>query len=1547
MKKPMRLLPLSLLLIVSFLFLSPSFILGDPSISSSLTSIHEPNNIGLKSDPRGNYRPASGPTKTGVLSPIECFQSGINTETTGLLSARTDETPSVVSNLALDTAHGWKSDQIELNVSELRKQFVLNGTFGNGYPGVNVEPSGSVSYYPLGWDADSNNHEPTKQTMSASYIGTGSQFIELELEGEYDGDPWKYKIYKDSYIYWYQDATHLVSETDMLLEFDLLYDNGPIGPEHLQDLEIRIEAGSETIWSMDPVTIPGRDYWMHVGPTPVSLAGVPTSFELRFVFEILESRTFDGRKDDFDGDYDNAQYVRFQMDNLNLMSADYYDPQDVNLRLDVTPIGPTSITGSAGSAHVLLNHSYWEINPQPITILSDDPVSFDYEARFTQVYRNVTTCWTKNSLELGVYFSVDTGESPSLTAYIFVPFHSSIEDFTVELPHPPDYENVTVLDPLSTDVTSFCSLSSDRITITGSVLVALGWWTIYFETPNYAREITLQGYTSSWENQSIFNAHDQIRALVGISTPTSIPTLLENVSVDWVQPNGTLWFGEICYDGTDGVSYSQDLNLDALNATQGKWEIRAFWNNGTEIAYGETYFELFHTSSLIPVVTFIETEPSTIITVPVIVRDLDTNENLFDETSTVVGNWSGQVVVFQRNFAKAWWEADLNTSLIGFGNFTILINATTPYYSSSSCTVTVEIESYTILTHYGSEYVNVGLGGTYEAKFRYSSSDGTGIEDALVEVITVIGPDGGLGIVSTMAVTGQVGNYTVEFQVDIGGSYFVVVSASKVGYDTETVSFNIISSAIGTNLLLLNGTSDVMTIGGSYNLAIQYLNETGEALEGATISVVDVVPSSGLTFDPTQPQGNGTYTIMVNADLTGIYSISVRASLAGYDSQIRMFTLVVSSTPSILSIDPTVSSIAADQDYTLIVMFTDYSFVGLENGSISILSVNPSTGLSVSEMSELGSGQYSITLTPSTKGTYNLVLRGSLQNYQNSTALFTLVVTDVPTSIRTSSGLVSGYCYFIDSLEITLLYERSDNDTFIQGATIEISAIAGLDYAVVEMPQGYVLTISPTSLGHWSLSFRAFKSQYSNASMIFDFEVREAATSLSGNGLGSILYPGVSYSFMLSYSQNDSIGIDGATVIQTFRGIQSNPFSWLDNNDGTYSFTMTASELGFYAVSIVFSKYGFASAESSFSFNVSRHTFVIPDGSRLNSNYSLLQGRNLDLSLRLTTGDTGAEIYDAVVSFLIFETGTSGLFVNHTDGSYTATIPTPSDAGTYSLRISIQKDQYADTDIEVILISEVDSAALAARFTLIGVELAALFLGIASVAYVGRRRLRQTSIRKQIDLLNLRERFSDANNIIGFLVIQRSNGLPIYSRIIKGGFEMSIISGFISAISNFAMEIRTEEKLWTPIPISEVVTAVQTKELICALLTVDSPSLKLSATLEETSLLVGSRFDTTPDLLDEISRQVDKALEYKEEFDSFFETQFDFKLLVSYTSYDLSRKGEYPLIELAIISGDLNRPFYVSELVRYLVTSGVEETNAYSMVIEAAESGFILSLDEA
>ncbi|NOR39486.1 MAG: hypothetical protein GQ580_07860, partial [Candidatus Thorarchaeota archaeon] len=1038
-----------------------------------------------------------------------------------------------------------------------------------------------------------------------------------------------------------------------------------------------------------------------------------------------------------------------------------------------------------------------------------------------------------------------------------------------------------------------------------------------------------------------------------------------------------------------------------------------------------------------PVVAHIDAETDAIVTCAIWLRDADTNDYLLDDQCTVVGNWSGEPIIFQRNLAKSWWESDLNTSLVVLGNHTIWVNATRPYYSSSNCTILVEVTSPSLFSHQGLDYVDANLGSSYNAVFRYSYTDDTGIADALIEVVSITGPVGGLTYGSTIAVPGQLGNYSIEFQVEIGGSYSVVVRASKDGHNTETASFNIVASGIGTNFLLLNGSSDVMNVGTDYQLALQYLNSTGEALSGAEVVVVDVVPVSGLGFSPTQYQGNGTYTILISAHDVGVFSITLRANLSGYDPQLAIFTLVVSPQPSILTVDPFVYSIPVDSNYTLFAEFANLTHHGLENASISVASVDPSSGLWFSETIDLGLGVYSISLIPSVEGTYNLVLMGALENYQNSTTLFTLVVTEVSTNLRTSDDLVSGFTYFTDSFEVLLLYERTDNDTLVSGAAIEISAVAGLDYTVTETPQGYLMIINSSILGRWSLSLRASKAHYRNSSMIFDFEVRETITTLSGVGLPTDLYFGVLYDFSQSFGQNDSTGIDNATIIQTYRGIQGNPILWIDHDNGTYSFTLTAGDPGYYVVSIEFSKYGYEPAESSFSFTilkvptvvtpsplpdslygsrsynldiyvnstqhgaledavvtyspsldsfvisqsfangwynitfspetgnfstavvyVTKHgfeearvefplfvssiPFMVPDEYMLNSTYSLLQGDNLHLSLRLIAGDTEEQVSDAIVSFLILETGTSGIFENHTDASYTATIPVPSEVGAYSLRISVKKDSFADMNYNIILISNVDSAALAANSLMIGIEVSALLLGIISVVYISRRRLKQKSTLKRAELLGFRERFHDASNIIGLLIIQRSNGLPIYSRILKGGFEMSMISGFISAISSFASEMRTEQKLWAAIPISEIVTAVQTEELIWALLTVDIPSRALIKNLEEMSLQIGPKFDSKPDILSAMSRSPDVALDYESEFDYSFETHFDILLILNYLSYDENQPGQYPLIEEAIDSPEFESPFSANELVAYLVASGLEERRSYALAIKAIEAGFLI-----
>ncbi|MHA2067870.1 MAG: hypothetical protein ACXABY_26195, partial [Candidatus Thorarchaeota archaeon] len=125
-------------------------------------------------------------TRSGTLNPANIQQSGINVETTGSIPARTDVNQLIENELVLDASNGWMSDQVEVNVTNLQKLFVQNGTFVNGYPGNNTAPSGGVSYYPLGWDATSLNDEPSKQTIRTSYFDTSPSYVHVEFEGQQD-----------------------------------------------------------------------------------------------------------------------------------------------------------------------------------------------------------------------------------------------------------------------------------------------------------------------------------------------------------------------------------------------------------------------------------------------------------------------------------------------------------------------------------------------------------------------------------------------------------------------------------------------------------------------------------------------------------------------------------------------------------------------------------------------------------------------------------------------------------------------------------------------------------------------------------------------------------------------------------------------------------------------------------------------------------------------------------------------------------------------------------------------------------------------------------------------------------------------------------------------------------------------------------------------------------------------------------------------------------------------------------------------------------------
>ena len=123
----------------------------------------------------------SGPDPaTGIMNPIQVEQSGYST--TGNISARTDTKSNTEQTLLVDTDHEWVASAANVDLWNLKKMYVENGTLEDGYPGVNINPTGSVSYHPLGWDAISTTTDIV-QTQVASYsLGTESYVI-VENQG--------------------------------------------------------------------------------------------------------------------------------------------------------------------------------------------------------------------------------------------------------------------------------------------------------------------------------------------------------------------------------------------------------------------------------------------------------------------------------------------------------------------------------------------------------------------------------------------------------------------------------------------------------------------------------------------------------------------------------------------------------------------------------------------------------------------------------------------------------------------------------------------------------------------------------------------------------------------------------------------------------------------------------------------------------------------------------------------------------------------------------------------------------------------------------------------------------------------------------------------------------------------------------------------------------------------------------------------------------------------------------------------------------------------
>ncbi|MFX1416427.1 MAG: hypothetical protein ACFFC0_06420, partial [Promethearchaeota archaeon] len=771
--------------------------------------------------------------------------------------------------------------------------------------------------------------------------------------------------------------------------------------------------------------------------------------------------------------WENAQNVTVYVDNVEFTSIASPGFENVDLTFHASGFS-SPITGVGTGTATITNPAYWTLDPLEIQITANISVIFTYSVT-TLLHRYINSSWTTDLSKKGVQYSVAPGQSPDLSFFTYVTPSAEYDDVTLDLLYPGDWENATVLDPLGVDITSNCAVSPGRIHVPNSEMSRSGWWEIDLQSLNYARNVSIQvqdGGTGQWSENSLFRSGNVTRAQVEIGTFVDTPAQGDPVNITWRMPNDAFWALDSVTTMTNGVVNSSSFTLAGINTTAGEWQVEVAWTNGTEIAFDASSFEMYHSATLTPHQASVDTDAGQLITNMVYFIDVDTGDYLMDDSAVIEGNWSASTIDFTPNLVKNWWEADFDTSLLISGRYVVVVNASRPYFENVSCQFVITSTYLTDfqLTSVGGIPIEAGLYEVITVDLRYEVEGGVGIDGATISM-DYSGPGGGLTLHGQDS--SSPGDYSVNMSSTVSGTYTITLTGSKDYHHNGSDTFTLIVGKVGTNLALTNGTADFTSLGTTYRLVLRYANSTNYGLAGADVGIVDVTPSSGLIYGNATYSVDGCYSILLDSATARTFTLVIKANLTNHETQYATFTITVSEIPSVLVVDASTASISVGQNHTIRFLFQDDQSNGLEGASIFALS--PPDGVVIHSLVELSGGQYSITVESSETGAYQMAFRAHLEDYQDSTVGFTLIVGYVTMEISDVQGLTS-----IEGQEIELRVSVVDADTGspIVGATVEYLMIIGTDVGTLKemlevSPGVYAANIVMPSFGY-NVTLRVF-----------------------------------------------------------------------------------------------------------------------------------------------------------------------------------------------------------------------------------------------------------------------------------------------------------------------------------------------------------------------------------------------------------------------------------------------------------------------------------------
>ena len=1514
-------------------------------VSRLLNSSSVPSSQSPTLSPQGDSSAlAASSSKTGISNPLLIEQTGY--VSTGNTSARTDTSTNTQNTLSIDEAHSWMADKAGLDVWDLSRLYVVNGSFDEGIAGVNEDPSGSITAYPFGWNSTSNTSD-TSTTQRSGYVATSGNFVTVEDQGKQTGTGGntRFQHATGTQVLWYQFIDNKPYTQDFVLHLGYLYKNGPLDAGLGNSIALEARANGTLLWSLSLASVATHDVWYSTGDIQIGIPSVGGAVNFTVGLSINATLSLDP------GVYGtiDATYITAYLDDVSLVGASPSDPEQVSLTF-TAGTSTVPVIGSPGSGYAtVINPLYWKTNPLDISFQSNASIAFTYDVHLKS-HRFTNSTWTTDNTKEGVLYSVVYGQSPIYEFYLYFGSVGSYENLSAAITHPPDWENATVYDPFLSDVTVSCTLTQSAVEIPGTLLDRLGWWKVQIEGYNYAQSASVQKYNSTsdtWFDDSVFRTGNLTHIVGSIGTLATTPASLENVNVTILSPSSNLWATELIDSASSNSFASMSWYLASSNTTAGEWSADVFWNNGTEVAYDRVVFEIHHLTSLAPTQAHIDTANGTIISEMVRFTDAETGASILDSAYGVVANWSGTTVVFQPNPVHNWWEADFDTGLVGPGEFTVIVNASGRFYDNATTTfaVTVTVVGNTLELIQKSTQVN--LKEHFRANLTYKDSSGTGIEDANLSV-SVSGEHNGVLMENVQDL--GLGNYQVQFFSNISGSYSITITGSKPFYANASDVLFILVSEYGASLLSPNGTADVINYGLAYRLVIRYQNSTGYGLAGANVSLLTLVPADGLTSGSIIDEGNGFYSILLAPEETGTFTLLFEASIINHQTGLYSFVLSVNPVETLLIVGTSTEVMAVDEACYVTLTFTNATGYGLVGATITV--VQPPSGLTFSPAADLGNGTYTLNITSTQVAEYQLHFKARLENHLDATAATSLSVTLIPTQLQSADSSSSFSVPYKEVSEIKLFFLRIDNDrkpvSNITGADLELTGYAEgfLEWEIVPVGDFYMLYVSSPYTGSYDLILAANLTSYQTQTLHLSVSFTRIETSIYASGATTGY---VDRDFVIEFkyevASNHST-IPNANFTLSGTGSAEATISRLAN--GNYSLVFHPESPGHYSMDIDFQKYGFRAASSSFSFIVAE----IPIKVTLSS-LVWKQGQPFSINVTLAEEDTGLPVSGATVTCeLQKDSNTLATWTLEesvsSPGVYGGTVDAPwSDSG-ISIGISIAKTNYVSTLSSDTRTVDTQSDPNLLLDELYFVWLPRVFLAVAIVigSALGLNYDRRRRRHRRQEAYEIKSRFDDANNLLSVLILHKGSGLPVYSKVLKGGFEEGMVSAFITAITHFRTEIDEnggEQGLeWHVTPISDIVRAIPTENLICAFITLSSASLAHEARMLVFAHAIGMKLDDQMELPPTSVLGSDVYSWITE----MFNRHLDGDLLKYYAlSPEVKKMRKFRPFWDAKATMDLGDAFVLTELARGLMSVGMDEGRAYKLIFEAIEKGILTAIE--